>query len=169
MLRLLVVFIHVCGAMGLFGAAAIEGASLLQLHAPGGVTVAMRGFGLARRVGSLSFAFTLASGVALTQAVWGWQAAWIGVALSAIGLMIVIGATTTRRAMGRLQTSGDVSAASASLMSSFVVRTSLLIGIVFLMTVKPPLEESLLAIAAALGVGGLLAIPSKRRQAVRPA
>ena len=28
MLRLLVVFIHVCGAMGLFGAAAIEGASL---------------------------------------------------------------------------------------------------------------------------------------------
>lgn len=169
MLRLLVVFIHVCGAMGLFGAAAIEGASLLQLNAPGGVPVALRGFGLARRVGSLSFAVTLASGIALTQAVWGWQAAWIGVGLAALGVLIVIGATTSRRAMGRLQASGDASAVAAALTFSFVVRASLLIGIVFLMTVKPPLEESLLAIAAAGGVGVVLGIPSRRRQPVRAA
>ena len=163
MLRLLVVFIHVCGAMGLFGAAAIEGASLLQLNAPGGVPVALRGFGLARRVGSLSFAVTLVSGIALTQA------AWIGVGLAALGVLIVIGATTSRRAMGRLQASGDVSAVAAALTLSFIVRASLLIGIVFLMTVKPPLEESLLAIAAAGGVGVLLGIPSRRRQPVRAA
>ena len=121
----------------------------------------------ARRL--LSFALTLASGIALTQAVWGWQAAWIGVGLAALGVLIVIGATTSRRAMGRLQASGDASAVAAALTFSFIVRASLLIGIVFLMTVKPPLEESLLAIAAAGGVGVLLGMPLRRRQAVRAA
>ena len=84
-------------------------------------------------------------------------------------MLIVIGATTSRRAMGRLQASGDASAVAAALTFSFIVRASLLIGIVFLMTVKPPLEESLLAIAAAGGVGVLLGMPSRRRQAVRAA
>ena len=85
---------------------------------------------------ALSFALTLASGIALTQAVWGWQAAWIGVGLAALGVLIVIGATTSRRAMGRLQASGDASAVAAALTFSFIVRASLLIGIVFLMTVN---------------------------------
>jgi hypothetical protein len=166
MLRLLVVFVHVCGAMGLFGAAAIEGASLLQLHAPGGAPVAMRGFGLARRVGSLSFALTLASGIALTQAIWGWQAHWISVALAALGVMILIGATTSRRAMERLRVSVNPSTVSSALTFSFVVRASLLIGIVFLMTVKPPLGESLIAIAIAGSIGVLFGMPSRRRRAV---
>ena len=99
MIRLLVVFIHVCAAMGMFGAAAIEGASTLELNRAGASPTALQGFALARRLGSLSFALLLLSGIFLTQTVWGWQTAWIQVAMSSIVMMVLIGATVTRRAM----------------------------------------------------------------------
>jgi hypothetical protein len=44
------------------------------------------------------------------------------------------------------------------LSASFIMRTSILIGIVFLMTVKPPLEASLIAMTAAVGAGLLAAL-----------
>ena len=47
---------------------------------------------------------------------------------------------------------------------SFVMRTAIFMGIVFLMTVKPELEESLVGIGAATAVGVLasLAVHAKR-------
>ena len=169
MLRLAFVFVHVCAAMGLFGAAAIEGASLLQLNRPGGTAVALQGLGLARRLGSLSFALTLLSGVFLTQTVWGWQTSWISVAMSSLVVMVAIGAAVTRRAMPRLREASNAVSVSEVLVRSFLVRAGILIGIVFLMTVKPPLKESLIAVAAAAGAGFLVGLPSGRRRAVRAA
>ena len=163
MLRLVLVFIHVCSAMGVFGAAAIEGASLLHLSRSGGTSVAFQGFGLARRVGSLSFGLILLSGILLTQFVWGWQSAWISVSMSSIVAMAIIGATVTRRAMARLCGTSDSGGAYEALVSSFFTRVGILIGIVFLMTVKPPLIESLIAIGVA-SLGGLSAgFPAGRR------
>jgi hypothetical protein len=169
MLRLAFVFVHVCAAMGIFGAAAIEGASLLQLNRPGGTSVALQGLGLARRLGSLSFALTLLSGMFLTQTVWGWQTSWISVSMSSLVVMVAIGATVTRRAMARLREASDAVGVSEVLVRSFLVRAGILIGIVFLMTVKPPLKESLIAVAAAAGAGFLVGLPSGRRRAVRAA
>ena len=167
MIRLLVVFIHVCAAMGMFGAAAIEGASTLELNRAGASPTALQGFALARRLGSLSFALILLSGIFLTQTVWGWQTAWIQVAMSSIVMMVLIGATVTRRAMTRLQATPAAVDTYQALVWSFLTRAGILIGIVFLMTVKPPLAESLIALGAAAGAGFLAGLPSRRRRASR--
>ena len=166
MLRLLVVFVHVCGAMGLFGAAAIEGASLLHVNRQGGVAVARQGFALARRVGSLGAALLLLSGLFLTQTVWGWRTAWIDVSMLAFVVMMGIGGSVSRHAMPRLGETSDAAGVREVLVRSFIVRASILIGVVFLMTVKPPLTESLVAVSAAAGIGFLAGLPSGRRRAV---
>src|SRR5262245_47400309 len=163
MIRLLVVFIHVCAAMGIFGAAAIEGASILEVNRAGASPTALRGFALAHRLGSLSFGLILLSGMFLTQTVWGWQTAWIRVAMSSIVVMAVVGATMTRRAMTRLHATSVAVDTYQALVWSFLTRAGILIGIVFLMTVKPPLVESLIAMGAATGAGFLAGLPSRRR------
>jgi hypothetical protein len=169
MVRLLVVFVHVCAAMGIFGAAAIEGASLLELHRSGGSPIASQGFELARRVGSISFALILLSGIFLTQTVWGWGTAWIRVSMTGLIVMAVIGATVTRRAMAQLRDTSAPLHAHDLLVGSFLVRAGILIGIVFLMTVKPPLDYSLVAMGVAAGAGLLAGIPSGRQRASRAA
>jgi len=169
MLRLLVVFVHVCAAMGVFGAAAIEGASLLQLNRPGGTSITLQGLGLSRRLGSLSFALVLLSGIFLTQTVWGWEAGWIRVSMMSLIVMVAIGATVGRRAVGRLRAALDTAGAYDVLIRSFLLRAGLLLGIVFLMTVKPPLTESLIVMAAAAGAGFLVGLPSGRRREIRAA
>jgi len=170
MLRLLVVFVHVCAAMGIFGAAAIEGASILQLNRPGGIPITLQGLGLSRRLGSLSFALLLLSGIYLTQTVWGWETAWISVSMSSLFVIVAIGATVSRRAVGRLRGARDVTGAYDALIRSFLLRAVLLLGIVFLMTVKPPLKESLTVMGAAAGAGFLMGLPSSgRRREIRAA
>lgn len=169
MIRLLVVFVHVCAAMGIFSAAAIEGASILQLNRPGGIPITLQGLGLSRRVGSLSFALLLLSGIFLTQTVWGWQTAWISVSMSSLFVIVAIGATVSRRAVGRLGGTPDVAGAYEALIRSFLLRAVLLLGIVFLMTVKPPLRESVMVTAAAAGAGFLAGLPTGRRRAIRAA
>ena len=150
MLRLLVVFIHVCAAMGIFGAMAIEGAVHLELRGSGDSFSSHPASLVARRLGSLSFVLLLLSGIYLTQTAWGWEAAWIRVAMATLIAVMLIGALAPRA-------------------KSFMLRAAILIGIVFLMTVKPPLSESLIAIAAAAGAGFLVSLPSRRSRAMRAA
>ena len=108
MLRLLFTFVHVSAAMGVFGAAAIEGASLLELNRAGTSPTALGGFGLAQRAGSISFALLLFSGIYLTQAVWGWRTAWVDVALLGLVGMGAIDASVTRRAISPTRLGGLV-------------------------------------------------------------
>jgi hypothetical protein len=118
----------------IYGSTAIEGSPLLGFSRASGSADAFQGFTLARRLGSISFALSLLSGIFLTQTVWGWQTAWISVSMSSIVVMALIG---------------------------------ILIGIVFLMTVKPLLSEVLIAVGAATGAGLLAGLPSRRRRATR--
>ena len=167
MLRLLVTFVHVSAAMGVFGATAIEGASLLELNRAGTSPTAPGGFGLAQRAGSISFTLLLLSGIYLTHAVWGWRTAWVDVALLGLVGMGAIDASVTRRAMERLRVASDVGREYNVLVWSFLTRLGILIGIVFLMTVKPPLQPSLIAVAAAAGAGFLAGRPARRRHQTR--
>ena len=147
--------------MGVFGAVAIEGASLLALNRAG--ATAMPGFALARRVGAISFALVLLSGIFLTQTVWGWETPWIRVAMPGLFGMAAIGAIVTRRAMERLRATADDGGAYDTLVWSFLTRIGILFGIVFLMTVKPPLQESIIALVVATGAGFLVGRPAGRR------
>ena len=167
MLRVVLVFVHVTGAFGVFAALAIEGAVLLQIRRATDVPqlrAALNTFGLVPRVGMPSLLVTLISGIYLTASVWGWRAAWIDVAFLALIATAVIGAVLTRPSIARLEkTLIRDDTRDSMLWASFIMRTFMLIGIVFLMTVKPPLNAALIAIVTAAGLGVLAALPRRTR------
>jgi hypothetical protein len=147
--RSFALFIHVLSAMGLFGAIALEGAMLarhrLERETRGTDAVDAR---LAGRLGGISMLALVASGGYLMATVWGWRAAWLDVALLTIVATVAIGIGTERLARAELR------------LASFALRSTLFAGIVFLMTVKPPLTDALVAvtIAATLGVAAALGL-----------
>lgn len=161
MLRVVLIFLHVMGAIGVFAALAIEGAVLLQIRraADGAqLRTALEPYALVPRVAMPSLGVTLLTGIYLTATVWGWHAAWIDVAFLGVITTAAIGATMTRSSMTRLTRSLSLDDAhDPMLWASFVMRAFMLIGIVFLMTVKPPLYESLIAMMTAAGAGMLAA------------
>jgi hypothetical protein len=167
MVRVVLLFIHVTGALGVFSALAIEGAALRQIRKAADSTTlgaALDAFGLVARVAAPSLVATLGSGIYLASAVWGWRAAWIDVAFPALIATAVIGTVFTRPAITRLEkTLRRDDTVDSVLRGSFIVRTFVLMGIVFLMTTKPPLGPSLIAMAAAAGAGLLAARPRRRR------
>ena len=156
-LRALFLFIHVVFSMSVFGALAIEWLLLWRLRQATGmrhVQEALRGFRLLRVLAPLSVAPTVLSGMYLVRAVWGWRAAWIDVGFASLVLAAVVGVTTTALRIARLQRRND--GRDPILWVSFVMRTAIFTGIVFLMTVKPGLEESLVGMGTATA-GGLVA------------
>jgi hypothetical protein len=169
-LRLLFLFIHVVSAMGVFGTLAIEGTLLLRLRRVTATTLrqdALNGFRLFRILGPLTLGPTVMSGMYLERTVWGWRAAWINVALGSLVFAAVVGIATTGLRIVRLQKTngGSIRKSRDSqgdygldpvLWVSFVMRAAIFTGIVFLMTVKPGLNESFIVISMAT-VGGFLA------------
>ena len=131
----LALFIHVLSAMGLFGAIALEGASLARRrHAGGDGVPATDDARLAGRLGGISMLAILVSGGYLMGTAWGWRAAWLDVALLTLVATVTIGIlTATRVSRVELQS------------ASFALRSALFACIVFLMTVKPNLAEALMA------------------------
>jgi hypothetical protein len=163
MVRTVFVFIHVTSAMGVFGALAIEGAVLLQIRRSADSTqlrAALTDFRLVPRVAIPGLLLTTLSGLYLTTTVWGWRAAWIDVALAGLMAPAAIGAATTGPRIARLRTTlNREDGRDPLLAASFIMRTLILIGVVFLMTVKPPLEASLITMAIMAGAGLLAALP----------
>jgi hypothetical protein len=163
MVRTVLVFIHVTSAIGVFGALAIEGAVLLQIRRSADAAqlhTALNNGRLVPRVAIPSLLATILSGLYLTATVWGWRAAWIDVGLLGLIVTAAIGAAATGPRIARLQNTlhGD-DGRDPMLLASFIMRTFILIGVVFLMTVKPPLEASLIAMATAAGAGLLAVLP----------
>src|ERR1700730_766217 len=165
MLRPVLVFIHVSSAMGIFGALAIECAALLQLRRavePSDALRALNSYGLVRIVAIPSLLLTIASGIYLTVTVWGWEAAWIQVGFSSMLVMAVIGAVATGVKVTRLQKNPADYRRDAILWASLISRVFIVLGIIFLMTVKPPLQMSLIAMAIAVVAGLVASFPLLR-------
>jgi hypothetical protein len=155
MLRYLFLFLHVTSAMGVFAALGIEAAALFQLRRADAVAdgrAALQAYQLVRPVGALSLLGILVSGIYLATTAWQWRGAWIG--LGFLGLVIVagIGGVATRRGLARVERAANGARGVAGgdrgdaiLRASLRARVAILVGVVYLMTVKP-------------GTGGALAV-----------
>lgn len=167
------VFLHVLAAVGVFVGFGLEWTGLRQLQRSTTLEQVrtwlpvVRGSG---RISMPSMIVVLLSGIYMARIAWR-GAPWIGVTLGALVLIIAIGVVITRPRMRAIaEAMGGESARSASalrdpmLMLSLDVRAALTVGILFLMTVKPELRQSLLAIASAAIVGVLAAVPLMRTQ-----
>jgi hypothetical protein len=165
MSRIIAVFFHVTSGMGVFCALGMEGIALYQYRRASGaaqIEGALRGYEVSHRAAPLTGAATILSGVYLAQTVWGWRAAWINIALAGVLLVAVISAVTAASQLARMRAGGPPHEPVFG--TSFTTRTGLLMGILFLMTVKPPFDVSLIAAAIGAGVGFLAGVrPFKAR------
>jgi hypothetical protein len=113
---------------------------------------------LNRIVGPLSALGVLVPGVYMTATSWGWVA-WIVIALASWVVIAVLGAVNGIRILALERSQSLLPGIRSPLfLISWLTRTGIALGVVFLMTVKPGLVTALLAILIAGAAGAALAI-----------
>jgi hypothetical protein len=174
----LVLFLHILGAFGLIAAITLEAIGLRGLRRAVRTDDALVWFGISRglvlRLAPASLGLILITGLYMTATAWG-PKGWILVALASLVLLAVIGALATGIRMARVGPAlGQASAGPLSddlrralrdpiLLTSLRTRLAIVLGVVFLMTVKPSAAASLLVIALAAAIGLLAGqIPFRR-------
>jgi hypothetical protein len=178
----LALFLHIIAAFGLIAAITVEAIGLRGLRQALQGSDAIVWLRLLRsivmRLTPSSLGLILVTGLYLVATAWG-PRGWILVALGSLVLLGVIGALGTGRRMARIgpavgRAQGPLSdelrgmLRSPILVVSLRVRLAIVLGVVFLMTVKPSGVASLLVMALALAVGLLAGqIPTRRRTELR--
>jgi hypothetical protein len=176
-------FLHIVGALGFFVALGLEWISLRHLRRATTVEQVRTWIRVPTElglVGMVAMVMLLAAGVYMMITVWGGKA-WILVSLGALVPMSILGMAVSKRRMAAIERAPAAEHGTISpdlhpllrdplLRLSMQTRVAIALGIVFLMTIKPGLIESLLTIGVATIVGLASSIPiSNRRQARKEA
>jgi hypothetical protein len=182
MLYNVALFVHVVGAIGYFVALGVVYACVVGLREARTVGV-LRSWAIAalrttRLLLPLSGLCILIAGIYMVVVAWGDRASWAGVALLVFVLLgIATGALQIRRIAGLLRQVGAsapeeplpaktaTQARSPLLWLATNAITATLVGIVFLMTVKPDVSGSLAALGIALAVGLVVGLVTQRQPA----
>jgi hypothetical protein len=165
-------FVHILGALALFGAMGLEWAALLNLRRVGTAEQArewLKVFALFPRIYPFAWGAILLAGLYMTAVVWK-GAGWIIVALVSVVLLMAVGgalaarrmpslAQGVARAKGALSTDLQATLRDPYLLSVFQVRLAFTLGIVFLMVTKPGLLAGLLEMGVATLLGLLSTQP----------
>ena len=176
-------FLHIVGALGFFVALGVEWISVRHLR---GATTAEQvrewmhvAIGV-RRLGMISMLLLLVSGFTM-MAIAQLSGAWMIVAFGSLVLLAVLAVTLSFQRMAAIGRAVAVEAGPMSLALhqllhhpmlwiAIQTRVAIALGIVFLMTLKPALGGSLLAlgIAIILGLASALPIPGRRQVQAEP-
>ncbi len=175
-------FIHVMAAMAMFTVIGIVMVSVVSMRRAQTVEQLQARTTLAYRADKLMPAIlvlVLVPTIYMVFASWGWTTAWINTALIALVLASPLGPAINTRRLEALYkategaSSGPLSAALLKqrddhvLWASCCIFTGILIGIVFLMTVKPGVVGSLATIVVALALGLITSVVPGRIPAMR--
>ncbi|HEY7982889.1 MAG TPA: hypothetical protein VID73_01895 [Ktedonobacterales bacterium] len=171
-------FIHVSGAMGYLIAAGIRVFGMAALRRARRVEQVRLLSAVDAWVGPLfgiSLLLVLIAGLYMAATAWGFATGWIDVTLVSLLLILVTASPlmeSRRRAIARLAAAapdGPIPPALEQRIHDPVLRATvralpvLLLGIVFLMTTKPPLAGAVVAMVVALAVGLVWgALPPRR-------
>jgi hypothetical protein len=167
----LVLFLHVLGAFGLIAALTFEAVGLRGLRRATQKAEALMWLGLSRMVQRLapaSLGVILLTGLYMTATNWGAQG-WISVALAGLVALGVIGGLLTGVRMARIGPAVGRASSPLSdelrgalrdpiLLTSIRVRLAIVIGIAFLMSVRPSLVISLVVVVLAAAIGLLASL-----------
>jgi uncharacterized membrane protein len=168
-----VLFVHVVGAVGLFATLALEWVTLQGLRTATTAEQARGWLGAqapSRWLGMGSFAAILFAGMYLAMST-RVEGAWVTIGLVSLVVIGVLGMVVTGRRMAPIGRAlageqGTLPAGVAPrlddpiLWASLLTRTSIALGIVWLMTVKPDLIGALIAMTAAIVLGLAASWPS---------
>ena len=167
MLYTIALFIHIVGVLGLFACISLELVSLFGLRLAR-MLEEVRVWASLHQV--IAWAFPLATlltvgaGLFLALNAWGWRVPWIDVSFFAFIAMGLLGRLNTGRHQQLHRAMGEALSGSVPmelreqlhdpvLWSSTLLLTAIGLGVVFLMTIKPGLLGSLLALSMAIVVG----------------
>src|SRR5882762_8320262 len=165
-------FLHVVGALLLFVTLTVEGVALGQLRRAStteeahGAAAMLR---VNRVVGPLSALGVLIPGLYMTATSWGWVA-WIEVALASWLAVAVLGAVNGIR-IGALARSQALLAEirNPTFLISWTTRVGIVLGVIFLMTVKPGTAGAVIATVVAAAAGAALGVALSRMRRPQPA
>jgi hypothetical protein len=177
-------FLHIVGALGFFVALGLEWTGLSQIRSAMTLDQVRAWMGIlknVRKVGFVSMATTVVTGVYLMLTAWGGEA-WIIVTVGALVLVIALAQVVTAprmAAVGQALVMGKGSLSKTFyglanhplLSASIQTQMAIALGIVFLKIAKPDLGGSLLTIGVAivLGLASSLYMPRRERVQAKPA
>lgn len=171
----LVLFVHVSGDIGIFIGIGAQLLSLMALRRATRVEHARAIAGLitlSDPISVISALVTIAAGLYMALTVWGLQTGWIAVALASLVVLLppcIVGVVEPRMraivTMAKEVPDGPLPATLDTRIHDPVLGTALhtvaavVLGIVFLMTNKPSLAGSILAMVVALALGLASGLP----------
>lgn len=171
----IVLFLHVCGDVGIFmglGTQLLSLAALRRARSVEQVRAIVWLIPLSDLIGIISALLTIATGLYMAFTVWGWQTGWIAVALTSLILFLpfLIGGVIEPRTRaivrmaretpdGLLPETLDQRIHDPILGAGLQMMAGLLFGLIFLMTIKPSLVDSIVVVAIALALGLASSLP----------
>lgn len=173
------VFVHVISGMGVFAGALISFLGLVALRRAQRIEQVQTIFGLltlAEPVTAIALLLTPGAGLLMTINTWGWHNGWINVALGSMLLLLLpVGATMGLRRRTIANLTHDMPAGPLPptvlqrihdpvMGTAGVLMVTLVLGIVFLMTMKPALNSSLITMGVALTLGFIASVPMWRNR-----
>jgi hypothetical protein len=167
----LALFLHILGAFGLVAALTFEGIGLRGLRRAVRREDALMWLGLSQvvqRLAPASLGLILVTGLYMMATSWGARG-WILVALASLVALAAIGGLLTGVRMARIGPAVGRASGSLSdelrgalrdpiLLTSFRVRLAIVVGIAFLMNLKPPVLVSLVVVVTAAAIGLLASV-----------
>jgi len=176
-------FVHVLGVIALFVAVSLIVVAFMRMRRSSTANQAREWASIAQGAGK-SIAFIaiviLAPALYMVAAAWNFTTPWVMTSFIAFVALAIIGATVNGRAIERVAAttrSAELGAIPETLRAQLTApqlwllegaRLSLLVGIVFLMTVKPDLPGSLFALGVTLTLGLILGALAQRVFRPRP-
>ncbi len=156
----LILFLHVLSVFGIIVSFGLEGSALNRLQRSctrEDTRELLEEFGVLPWIGGPSFLIALISGIYLWETAWR-SSAWTVVALIALVVLAGVGAALTGPRMAALGGGAEESGAFQSLQmpvlwASFEVRAWMVIGIAFLMSVKPGAAGSVIVVLVSILLG----------------
>ena len=136
-------FLHIVGAVLLFATLTAEGVSILY----GGSAASIN-----RVIGPISALLVLVPGLYMVATTWGWKP-WVLVGIAAWVVVAVLGT------VNGIRSARSGRAASAA---SWWIRVGLVVGVLFVMTIKPDLVGSVLSVVIGAAVGWLVSAVTRR-------
>lgn len=178
MLYKLALFVHVAGVIGMFIAVGVTVTAMGRMRRAGTVAGVRMWAELAvaiERAIPAALVVLLLPGLYMVNKVWGWDTPWAMTTLAALIVISVLGPSINERRIRAIDRAaaqagdGPVPPSLAArigdpvLWLSLHTITTVMVGIVWLMTVKPGLTGSLLAMAISVVAGVGAAMPSIQR------
>jgi hypothetical protein len=170
---LLALFAHILGVLGVFVGIALDWVTILRLRRAQAMALVREVtslVGFQARLIQISSLLLLITGISMTVTTWGWRTPWILLSLVALIVMGALSGGVNGRRLTAIRKAAESSdgaiplalqrqIADPVLLTSVQTAGMIGLGAVFLMTIKPDLLGSLIALAVALVLGVISALP----------